>query len=226
MMAEARPLKVPSILIMKCHTTALFRDDLTIYDPGQPFALEIATMLIDEEGRSGNINSNLIRVDDRVTQEGALAVHGLTKQITAKMGVPESRVLGLLSDLLKTLPYRHMKVVAFHEFDHKVISSLFARLGDQMTPKKDFSNLWMARPQTEFLFLQDPWARLECKIPDPDGGYRKPSLQEAERIILGRDRTDGIFKDLPMALLDVLAIRDLYLHLNAKGLFHTTDVAA
>lgn len=219
-MAETRPLKVPSVLIMKCHTTALYRDDLTIYDPGQPFALEVATMLIDEEGRSGNINSNLIRVDDRVTQEGALAVHGLTKQMTSKMGVPESRILGLMADLLKVLPYRHMKVVAFHEFDHKVISSLFARLGKQMTPAKDFSNLWMARPQTEFLFLQDPWARLECKIEDPEGGYRKPSLQEAERIILDRDRTTGVFKDLPMALLDVLCIRDLYLKFARDGLLH------
>jgi hypothetical protein len=146
--------------------------------------------------------------------------------MTSKMGVPEPRILGLLADLLKVLPYRHMKVVAFHEFDHKVISSLFARLGDQMTPKKDFSNLWMARPQTEFIFLQDPWARLECKLEDDAGGYRKPSLQEAERIILGRDRTEGIFKDLPMALLDVLAIRDLYLAFAKQGLFTATDVAA
>lgn len=219
-MAETRQLKVPSVLIAKVHSSGLYRDDLTIFDEGQPFALEIATMLIDEEGRSGNINSNLIRVDDRVTQEGALAVHGLTKQMTSKMGVPGPRIIGLLSDLLKVLPYRHMKVVGFTEFDHKIISSLFARLGDQMNPKKDFSNLWMARPQTEFVFLQDPWARLECKIIDPEGGYRKPSLQEAERIVLGRDRNEGIFKDLPMALLDVLCIRDLYLKFASEGLLH------
>lgn len=225
-MAETRPLDSPKVLIAKVHSSGLYRDDLNVFDPGQPFALEIATMLIDEQGRSGNINSNLIRVEDRVTQEGALAVHGLTKQMTSKMGVPEPRVLGLLADLLKTLPYRHMKVVGYTEFDHKIITSLFARLGKQMTPAKDFSNLWAARPLTEFVFLQDPWARLECKIADDEGGYRKPSLQEAERIILGRDRTAGIFKDLPMALLDVLAIRDLFLHFNSQGLFTTADAAA
>lgn len=223
---EGRGLKPPKVLLIKCHSSSLYRDDLPISHEGQPALVELSHMLIDENGRSGNINTNVIKTEGRVAQADAIKVHGLSNWEIAQVGAKESRIIGMLTDLLRTLPYRHMKVVSYTDFDNRVIGAALARLGDQMTPKKDFSNLWMGRPLTEFISLQDPWARLECKIPDSEGGFRKPSLQEAERIILGRDRNEGLLKDLPMALLDVLAIRDLFLQFNSQGLFTTSDAAA
>lgn len=222
---EGRGLKPPKVLLMKLHSSGLYRDDLPISHEGQPAIVEISHMLIDENGRSGNINSNIIKSDGKVAQAEAIKVHGLSNWEINQVGAKEARVIGMMSDLLRTLPYRHMKVVSYTAFDAKVVGAALARLGEQMSPKKDFSNLWLARPLTEFINLQDPWARLECKIPDSEGGYRKPSLQEAERIILERDRDEGLLKDLPMALVDVLALRDLYLAFAKQNLFSTETAA-
>jgi hypothetical protein len=210
-LTDGRGLKPPQTILIKVHSSGLYRDDLPISHEGQPAIVELAHMLIDENGRSGNINTNVIKSEGKVAQADAIKIHGLSNWEISQVGAKEARIVGLLTDLLKTLPYRHMKVVSYTPFDSKVVGAALARLGEQMSPKKDFSNLWLARPLTEFVELQDPWARLECKIADGDGGYRRPSLQEAERIVLKRDRSQGIFKDLPMALLDVLALRDLYL---------------
>ena len=220
MSEEGRGLKPPQILLVKVHSSGLYRSDLPISHDGQPVLVELAHMLIDENGRSGNINTNIVKSDGRMTQADAAKVHGLSNWEIGQVGVKQARIVGLLTDLLRTLPYRHMKVVSYSDFDKNVIGAALARLGEQMSPKKDFSNLWLGRPLTEFITLQDPWARLECKLDDGEGGYRKPSLQEAERIILRRDRQEGILKDLPMALVDVLALRDLYLHFAREGLLH------
>lgn len=220
MAEEGRGLKPPQVLLVKVHSSGLFRDDLPISHDGQPVLVELAHMLIDENGRSGNINTNIVKSEGRVTQAEASKVHGLSNWEIAQVGAKQARIVGLLTDLLRTLPYKHMKVVSYTDFDARIVGAALARLGEQMSPKKDFSNLWLGRPLTEFITLQDPWARLECKLEDGDGGYRKPSLQEAERIILQRDRNEGIMKDLPMALADVLALRDLYLKFSRDGLLH------
>ncbi|MCW5720750.1 MAG: hypothetical protein KIS86_06370 [Devosia sp.] len=217
---EGRGLKPPQVLLVKCHSSGLYNDSLPISHDGQPVLVELAHMLIDENGRSGNINSNIVKSEGRVTQAEASRVHGLTNWEISQVGAKQARIVGLLTDLLRTLPYKHMKVVSYTAFDAKVIGAALARLGDQMSPKKDFSNLWLARPLTEFIDLQDPWARLECKLVDPEGGYRRPSLIEAERHILGRDRTQGPWRDLPMALVDVLCLRDLYLKFAKDGVLH------
>lgn len=217
-MSEARNLGLAKTIIFKVHTTGLYRETLAQWDEAQPFCVELAHMLIDEDGNCGNINSNIIKTDNRIAQKDAQAIHGITMQMGAQMGVPESRALGLLADALKTLPYRHMRVVSYHEFDHRIISSSLSRLGRSMTPQRDFSNLWETRPQTEFIFLQEPWATLLCKLPDEGGGYRRPSLLEAERIILGRDRNAILAIGVPLALVDVLAIKDLWLRFQADGL--------
>lgn len=215
-----RGLKPPKTLLLKCHSSGLYNDSLPISHEGQPGIVELAHMLIDEEGRSGNINSNVIRSEGRISQQDAIKVHGLSNWEINQVGAKEPRIVGLLSDLLKTLPYRHMRVVTYTDFDSRLVGASLARLGEQMVPKKDFSSLWLARPLTEFITLQDPWARLECKIADDEGGYRRPSLQESERIILGRDRSEGILGGLPMALVDILALRDLWLHFAKQGVLH------
>lgn len=218
-MAETRNLRPPLTLIFKSHCTGLYKESLASWDESQPFLVECAHMLIDENGNTGNINSNIVRTENRISQEKATAIHGITMQMSAQMGAPEYRILGLLSDMLKTLPYRHMRVVSYTEFDHRIVSSGLARLGRAMTPQRDFSTRWETRPQTEFIFLQEPWATQACRLPSDDGGYRRPSLQEAEKIVLGRDRQALFDMGLPLALVDLLAVKDLWLRFVADGLF-------
>jgi hypothetical protein len=218
-------MAAPKLLFVKLHTTGLYRESLAQWDESQPVAVEIAHMLCDEQGNAINVNCNIVKSEGRIPQNDAIAVHGITNQMAAQWGLPEPRLVGLLADALKTLPYRHMRVVSYHEFDHRIVSASLARMGRSMTPPRDFSKLWEFRPQTEFIFLQEPWATQVCRLPSEDGGHRRPSLQEAEKIVLGRDRQKLLEMGLPLALVDLLAIKDMYLKFVADGLFETKVAA-
>src|SRR5690606_38881990 len=153
-----REVSAPKLLFLKLHSTGLYRETLSQWDEGQPVPVEIAHMLCDEQGNAINVNCNIVKSEGRIPQEGAIAVHGITNQMAAQWGLPEPRLIGLLADALKTLPYKHMKVVSYHEFDHRIVSASLSRMGRSMAPQRDFSRLWELRPQTEFIFLQEPWA--------------------------------------------------------------------
>lgn len=220
-----RSATAPKILFLKVHTTGLYRESLAQWDESQPVCVEIAHMLCDEQGNGINVNCNIVKSGGRIPQDDAVAIHGITNQMAAQWGLPEARLVGVLGDALKTLPYRYMKVIAWAEFDSRIISASLSRLGREMTPQRDLSKLWEFRPQTEFIFLQEPWATQACRLPSDDGGYRRPSLQEAEKIVLGRDRQALFDMGLPLALVDLLGVKDLFMKFVADGLFEQRAAA-
>lgn len=222
-MAEERDLTVPSLLFLKAHTSGLYREDLSPVDAGQPWIMQLAFILANESGAVAHCGSHIIKADGRTAKENAVKVHGISARATTQIGIPESRLLGVLADMLKTAPVAAMKVVTYGTFDRRIISSLYQRFGERERGNPmAFAKLWESRPGTEFVNLQDPWASQVCKLPSETGdGYRWPTLDEAAETILGRSRGDG-FRD---AYEDVSLVKDIYLELARRGFFGRAEAA-
>ena len=210
-----RDLTVPKLLFLKCSTSGLYREDLPITDEGQPWCCEIAAMLCNEAGVRTQAFAHLIKADGRRSKTAATEVHGISDWALSQVGVPESRVIGLLGDMLKTTPPDAMKVITWGEMDPMIISSLFARFAvKQGKDASAYARLWAARARTERINLVSPWATAICKLPGgPDGSYKWPTLDEAAKIILGREPVDG-HRD---AWRDLETVRDLYFSMVASG---------
>lgn len=218
-MTEKRTYGPIKSMILRVHSTGLFRDDLPLHDESQPFAVEIGYMLTDEAGNIPDVNSNIVRTEGRVTQAQATAIHGLTAPICDNFGASEIKLIGLFTDLLKVPVYRHLRVITYAEHDRRIISAMIARIGKRVN--QNFDKLWEMRPQTEFIALQDPWARVGCKLPDDDGGYRRPTLKEAESLIPHFDREALLGMGLPLSLVEMMGIKEMYLKFVAEGLMES-----
>lgn len=223
-MTEARDLSVPSVLLLNVETSGLYRDDLTPFDPGQPWAMSVAAMLCNEGGVVTQMMSHIIKADGRTAKENAVKVHGIPARITAQIGVPEPRVLGMLADMLKTAIPTAMKVVTYGDLDRRIITSLFSRFGESQGKPNGYDRLWAARPGTEFVNLMTPWCQQACKLKSEfeSGEYRWPTLDEAAQTLLGRAPREG-FHD---SFQDLLILKDLYLELALRGLFNREAAAA
>ena len=134
-------------------------------------------------------------------------------------------MLGLLSDMLKTMPLDSwIRVVSYGSFDPRVLSSLFARFAaSQGKPSNAYDRLWLARPFVEFVNLMDPYCTMLCKIPSKEieGQWKWPTLDEASEIILGKEPR-GEKHD---SWQDMLILRDLYIECDRRGLFGKKDAA-
>lgn len=212
-----RDLTVPNLLFVDVESSGLLRKDLPLSDAGQPWPMQISAMLCNEAGSITNFFSHLIKAEGRTAKENAVKVHGITAWATTQVGVPEPRVLGLLGDLLKTVPMVGMKVISFSDFDRQIISSAFARFGESQGKPGAYARLWEARTGTEFVNVQVPFAQQACKLPSgfESGEYRWPTLDEAAEVILGRPPREG-FHD---AFADMLLLKDIYFALKARGVF-------
>lgn len=222
-MAETRDLSVPTILFLKVETSGLYRDDLPSGDAGQPWIMQAAFALCNSSGAVTNLGSHIVKAEGRTSKEAAVKVHGITAWATTQIGIPEPRLLGLIGDLLKTVPMNAMTVVTFGDMDRRVVSSAFARFGESQSRPGAYARLWEHRPGTEFIDVQKPWAQEVCKLPSgvEGGDYKWPTLDEAAQIILGRPPREG-FHD---AFSDMLLLKDLYFALQARGFFNRSAAA-
>lgn len=216
-MSETAPISTPNILILDLKTSGLYLRNESIDSPQQPWAPYLAAMLCTEAGQVINHFSCYIKPEGRMVKGGALDKHGIDHKAAARLGVPEARALGLLSDLLKVGSFEMMKVVTFGDMDTQVISSLFARFAiSQGKQPSAYDKLWFTRPLTKYIDLQKPFAQLVCKLEsDIEGAdFRWPTFREATEIVLGRSpaaTTDS--------LQDILILKDLYFNFQQRGFF-------
>jgi hypothetical protein len=218
-----RDLTVPNLLFIEAASSGLLREDLPLSDAAQPWPMQVSAMLCNESGAMTSVFSHIVKADGRTAKENAVKVHGISAWATTQIGVPEPRVLGLLGDLLKTVPMTAMKVVSYTDFEPRLISGAFARFGESQGKPGSYARLWERRVGTEFIILQRPWCQEICKLPSnvEGGDYRWPSLDEAAQIILGRPPREG-FHD---AFTDMLLLRDIYFALQARGFFQRSEAA-
>src|SRR3546814_10937730 len=114
----------------------------------------------------------------------ALEMHGIDHKACGRLGIPEARALGLLSDMLKVGPFEsHMKMVTYGDMDRMVIASLFARFAISLNKHASaFDRLWLTRAMTNFTELQKPIAPDSCNLPNEaehNSHSRRPPFAEA-----------------------------------------------
>lgn len=215
-MGEPRDLTVPNVLFLKVHTNGLYRPELPREDEGQPWVLECAAALCNASGVTTNQFCHLIKPEGHRIKDGAAEKHGLSDWALAQVGVPLPRVIGALSDMLRTAVIEHMRVVTYSDFDPRVITAAFSRVAVGLgRPPEHFDRFWSARPLTEFIVLQHPFCQLACKLESEIEGadYRWPTLEEAVAGVLGHE-LPALPRD---AWTDICAIRDLYFHFLRNG---------
>lgn len=212
-------MKPPSLLFIDAESSGLWKKALSYDDAQQPWIVSCAFALCDSDGGFINFGNFLIKPEGRAIQGGAEKVHGITVREASQFGIPEARFLGLISDLLKTMPLEgYIRVISYGDFDPKILGSLFARFAiSQGKPPSTYDRLWAKRPLVEFVDIMQPYAQQLCKIPSgfEDGSYKWPSLDEAAEIILDREPR-GPKHD---AWEDMLILRDIYLHCRGLGMF-------
>jgi hypothetical protein len=218
------PIAIPNIIFIDLKTSGLYLRGESIDSTQQPWAPYIAAMQCNDTGQVINHFSAYIKPDSRLVKGGALEKHGIDHKACGRLGIPEARALGLLSDMLKVGPFEsHMKIVTYGEMDKMVIASLFARFAISLNkPSSAFDRLWLTRPMTTFVDLQKPYAQQICKLPsDADHNeYRWPRFDEACEIILGR--TPGDRRD---SLEDLLLLKEMYFNLDRRGFFPEVQAA-
>lgn len=217
-------IDAPSILFIDLKTSGLYLRNEPLSSSQQPWAPYIATLQCDASGRVVNQFATYIKADGRAVKNGALEKHGIDHKATNRVGIPESRALGILSDMLKLSPFDEpMRVVTYGDMDKMVIASLFARFALSINrPADSFSRLWMDRPMTTFVNLQTPYAQRLCRIPPDveDGDFKWPTFVEACQFALGRSATHE--ND---SLEDMLLLKDLYFNFAGRGYFAAQEVA-
>lgn len=214
---QQRDNSAPVALLVDVETSGLYLEKVSMDDPSQPWCPQIAAGLITASGAFVNHFGHIVKADGRKIKENAQAVHGITDAAASRYGVPEPRVLGMLTDMLKTAPMTALRVVTYGDFDMKVIASLLARFAISLNkPSTAFDRLWLARPRTEFINLMTPFCQQICNLPPnfEGGDARWPTLDEAAATILGRAPRTGPHDGWD----DLLIMRDLYVEIDRRGL--------
>ena len=211
-------IKTPNILILDLKTSGIYRKDEPLTSDQQPWAPYIAALQCDPTGRVVNMFATFVKAEGRAVKHGALDIHGIDHKVADRIGIPQSRALGMLSDMLKVGPFDDsMKVVTFGDMDKMVVASLLARFAEKTgKPNNAYSRLWLERPMTTFIDLQKPFAQRLCKLirEGDDGDYRWPTFVEACTTALGRAPADNL-----NSLEDLMFLKDLYFNFAERGYF-------
>lgn len=215
----SRDPTIPDLLFLDVETSGLYREDLSIDDPGQPWALQVAAALCNRAGVMTNFFCHLIAADGRRSKENALKIHGISPRMAAQLGVPEQRVFGVLIDMLKTGSVETaVSVITWSNFDPRVIASLLGRFAISLgKPSSTFDKMWLNRPLVQWIDLMAPYAQMACKLTGEYQDYKYPTLDEAMEIILGRPRREGEHD----AWTDLMITKDIFFKLMERGHFPT-----
>lgn len=214
-MIDASAIALPNILFIDLKTSGIYLKGEPIDSPQQPWSPYIAAMHCNSAGQVINHFSAYIQPDGRKVMQAAKNQHGIDDKAAARLGIPEARAIGLLSDMLKICQFQ--KVVTFGDMNKMLIGTLLARFAVfQKKPSDTYARLWLARQSTTFVDVQKPTAQQICKLPSEfdDGDYKWPSFAEAAKVIVGREPSE-----LRDSLEDLLILKDMYFNLKHRGFF-------
>lgn len=191
------------ILFFDTETTGFFQDRLPIDHPDQPYIVQLAAELCDEEGNS--IAGFSFIVDPGIgtvsIPERAAAVHGITDDRAVQFGVSAEFALSAFTHL-----YQRADVVCAHniKFDRGVIEAAIARHYGKVMPlrKTLFCTMEAASP----IINLPPTERMRAVGIDKP---KPPKLEECIRHFFN-ETLDGAHD----AMIDVAACRRVYFHLK------------
>lgn len=198
------------ILFFDTETTGFFQDRLPVDDPSQPYIVQLAAQLCEDDGDPVSEFSFIV---DPGISEGviipakAAEVHGITDERAVRFGVSSEFALSAFTHL-----YQRADIVCAHnmKFDKGVIEAAIARHYQRVMPlrKELFCTMEAAAP----IINLPPTDRMrEFGITKP----KSPKLEECIRHFFNED-LEGAHD----AMVDVIGCRRVYFHMK------TLEVAA
>lgn len=192
-----------TVLFFDTETTGFFQDRLPVDHPDQPYIVQLAAQLCEDDGKP--IAGFSFIVDPGVSiPERASAVHGITDERAVQFGVSAEYALSAFTHL-----YQRADLVVAHniKFDRGVIEAAISRHYKKVMPlrKSLFCTMEAATP----IINLPPTERMKA------AGFDKPKPPKLEECI--RHFFDEDFDDAHDAMADVVACRRVYLHLKTLG---------
>lgn len=188
------------ILFFDTETTGFFQDRLTVDDPAQPYIVQLAAQLCDDEGEAIAGFSFIVNSGVDIPAQ-ASAVHGITTEKAAELGVTPEFALAAFQHL-----YQRADVVSAHniKFDKGVMEAAIARQYERVMPLRKALYCTM-EAATPIINLPPTERMLAAGITRP----KPPKLEECIRHFFAED-LDGAHD----AMVDVNACRRVYFHLK------------
>lgn len=194
------------ILFFDTETTGIPRWDLPADDPKQPYIVDLAGLLCDDDGNDIDRFEAIVKPEGWTVAEGAAKVHGITTEIATEKGIPIIEAL----DGFDALVSRAEMIAAFNlRFDDKLLRGARRRLGrpDGFGTVKVFCCMKGATP----LCKMPPTGKMQAAGFDK---FKTPKLEEAIRILLGREHVGA-----HRAMADAVATKDLYFAMKGDPVF-------
>lgn len=192
------------ILFFDTETTGFFQDRLPVDHPDQPYIVQLAAQLCEDDGLP--VSGFSFIVDPGIgaisIPERASAVHGITDEQAVQFGVSLEFALSAFTHL-----YQRADLVCAHniKFDRGVIEAAISRHYKKVMPlrKPLFCTMEAATP----IINLPPTERMKAV------GFDKPKPPKLEECI--RHFFNEELADAHDAMADVAACRRVYLHLKA-----------
>lgn len=188
------------ILFFDTETTGFFQDRLPVDHPDQPYTVQLAAQLCDNEGEAIAGFSFIVNSSVEIPERAA-AVHGITTEKATELGVSPEFALNAFQHL-----YQRADVACAHniKFDKGVMEAAIARHYGRIRPlsKKLYCTMEAATP----IINLPPTERMRAVGIDKP---KPPKLEECIRHFFGED-LEGAHD----AMVDVNACRRVYFHLK------------
>lgn len=195
------------ILFFDTETTGFFQDRLPTDHPDQPYIVQLAAELTDDDGEP--ISGFSFIVDPGISNgvfipDRASDVHGITNERAVQFGVSADFALSAFTHL-----YQRADIVCAHniKFDRGVMEAAIARHYGKVMPlrKTLFCTMEAASPVINL----PPTERMLA------AGFTKPKPPKLEECIrhFFNEELDGAHD----AMVDVRACRRVYFHLQTMG---------
>lgn len=191
------------ILFFDTETTGLYQDRLPTDHPDQPYIVQLAAQLCEDDGAPVAGFSFIVDAGVNIP-ERASAVHGITSEKAAALGVSAEAALSAFTHL-----YQRADLVCAHniKFDRGIIEVAIARHYGRVMPlrKPLFCTMEAASP---IVNLPPTERMVAAGITKP----KPPKLEECVKHFFN-ETLDGAHD----AMVDLIACRRVFLHLKGLG---------
>lgn len=191
------------ILFFDTETTGFFIDRLPVDHPDQPYIVQLAGQLCEEDGEPVAGFSFIVDPGVEIPTR-ASDVHGVTNERAAKFGVSPEYALQAFTHL-----YQRADVVCAHniKFDKGVMEAAIARHYGKVMPLR--KNLYCTMEGAKPIINLPPTDRMKAAgMTSP----KPPKLEECIKHFFNEELTGA-----HDAMIDVTACQRVYLHLKTLG---------